>query len=156
MSNGPVNFEADRLSCLKFTNPLSFDNHNNIALSSNIDPDYNLFSDVFNCDYYIENSLNEMLAKKASYSDCVSLTHLNIRSINRNFNSLTTLLASINNKFSIIGISETWLQDSSHAADIDGYNFVHSYRSDRSGGGVGLYLTTELDYKLCNDVARIT
>jgi hypothetical protein len=71
MSNGPVNFEADRLSCLKFTNPLSFDNHNNIALSSNIDRDYNFFSDIFNCDYYIENSLNEMLAKKASYSDCI-------------------------------------------------------------------------------------
>jgi hypothetical protein len=30
---------------------------------------------------------------------------------------------------------------------------VHSYRSDRSGGGVGLYLTTELDYKLRNDFA---
>ena len=30
---------------------------------------------------------------------------------------------------------------------------MHSYRSDRSGVGVGLYLTTELDYKLRNDFA---
>jgi hypothetical protein len=40
----------------------------------------------------------------------LSLIHLNIRSLGRNFNSLTNLLVSINHTFSVIGISETWLQ----------------------------------------------
>ena len=61
-------------------------------------------------------------------------------------------MAEINAKFSVIGISETWLQDISHTVDIDGYNFVHNHRPDRTGGGVGLYLTSELVYKTRNDL----
>ena len=66
--------------------------------------------------------------------------------------SLSNMMAEINAKFSVIGISETWLQDISHTVDIDGYNFVHNHRSDRTGGGVGLYLTSELVYKTRNDL----
>ena len=62
------------------------------------------------------------------------------------------MMAEINAKFSVIGISETWLQDISHTVDKDGYNFVHNHRSDRTGGGVGLYLTSELVYKTRNDL----
>ena len=57
------------------------------------------------------------------------------------------MMAEIKAKFSVIGISEMWLQDISHTVDINGYNFVHNHRSDRTGGGVGLYKTSELVYK---------
>ena len=83
---------------------------------------------------------------------CLLLLHLNIRNLSRNIDSLTNMMAEINAKFSVIGISETWLQDVSHTVDIDGYNFVHNHRSDRTGGGVGLYLTSELVYKTRNDL----
>ena len=79
--------------------------------------------------------------------DFLSFFHSNIRSLVRNFDCLTNLLDSLNQKFSIIGISETWLNNLEHNVDIDGYNFVHNYRSDRPGGGVGLYLASELEYK---------
>ena len=82
----------------------------------------------------------------------LTLIHLNIRTLGHNFNSLTNLLVSINHKFSIIGISETWLQDSLHNVDIVGYNFVHDYHSDRSGGGIGLYLSLGLEYISRNDL----
>lgn len=72
LSNGPVNFDEDRLSCLKF-NPLLLDNHKNLDLSSDLDPDSNFFSDSFNCDYYIENSLNEMLVRTVQHSLIVYL-----------------------------------------------------------------------------------
>ena len=62
------------------------------------------------------------------------------------------MMAEINAKFSVTGISETWLQDISHTVDIDGYNFVHNHWSDRTGGGVGLYLTSGLVYKTRNDL----
>ena len=64
-----MNFDADRLSSLKF-NPLLFDNHKYLALSSDLDPDSNYFSNESSCDYYIEHSLNEMFVKKAPNSDC--------------------------------------------------------------------------------------
>jgi hypothetical protein len=35
---------------------------------------------------------------------------------------------------------------------MNGYNFVHNYRSDRLGGGVGLYLSSDLQYKFRNDL----
>ena len=151
MSNGPVNFDSDRLASLK-CNPLSLDKYTNLSLSHDINPDSNFFSDTFNCEYYTESSLNGLIHENALNTEGLSLFHINIRSIRCNFSRLTNLLSSINNKFSIIGISETWLQDSSHTVDIEGYNFVHNYRPDRSGGGVGLYLTTELEYKFRNDL----
>ena len=83
---------------------------------------------------------------------CLSFLHLNTRNLSRNIGSLTNMMAEINAKFSVIGISETWLQDISHTVDKDGYNFVHNHRFDRTGGGVGLYLTSELVYKTRNDL----
>ena len=54
--------------------------------------------------------------------------------------------------FSVIGISETWLQDSTHHVDINGYNFEHICRTDKAGGGVGLYITSVLEYKIRDDL----
>ena len=61
-------------------------------------------------------------------------------------------MSSINNKFSIIGISETWLQ-SNDSINLESYNFVHNYRRDRLGGGVGLYLDNSLNYKPRSDLS---
>ena len=151
MTNGNVNLDADRLACLKF-NPLSLDNYKNLSLSQNIDPDSNFYSDICSCDYYTEGGLSKIIQDKFAYSEDLSFLHLNIRSLGRNFDNLTNLLSLINHKFSIIGISETWLQDSVHTVDINEYNFVHNYQNDRSGGGIGLYLSLDLEYKLHNDL----
>ncbi|CAH3185640.1 unnamed protein product, partial [Porites lobata] len=80
-------------------------------------------------------------------NNCLSLLHLNIRSLHRNLDSLTTLLKNLELRFSFIGITETWLRDSSHHTDISGYNFVHTPRKDRTDGGVQvsvMFCTTEL------------
>ena len=85
-------------------------------------------------------------------TQCLSFLHLNIRNLSRNIDSLTNMMAEINAKLSVIGISEPWLQDISHTVDIDDYNFVHNHRSDRTDGGVGLYLTSELVCKTRNNL----
>jgi len=36
--------------------------------------------------------------------------------------------------------------------DIDGYNFVHKSRENRSGGGVGLYVSSNLNFKFRCDL----
>ena len=82
-----------------------------------------------------------------------SLLHLNIRSLQRNLNSLSILLTCLNIKFSLIGVSETWLNDYSHSVDIDGFNFIHKHRPNRTGGGVGLYISDNLDFKIRADLS---
>ena len=77
-----------------------------------------------------------------------SFLHLNIRSIYQNLSQLTDLLLRLEHQFHAIGISETWLKDSSHLVDIENYNFIHKHRKDRAGGEVGLYLSNDIDYKI--------
>ena len=52
----------------------------------------------------------------------------------------------------VIAISETWLSDlSADQVNIPGYNFISNHRATKSGGGTGLYLQDNLDYKICSD-----
>ena len=62
------------------------------------------------------------------------------------------LLSNVNLKFSLIGISETWLNDSLLSVDIDGYRFVHKSRENRSSGRVGLYVSSNLNFKFPCDL----
>ena len=63
-------------------------------------------------------------------------------------------MASIKNRFSVIGISEKWLRvHSDHAVDIDGYTFAHNHRPNRPGGGVGMYIDADLEFKFRDDLA---
>ena len=77
----------------------------------------------------------------------LSILHLNTRSLPGNFDKVTNLLSTLNLNFSMIGISETWLKDSFHSCDIPGYNFIHEPRRSRTGGGVGLYLNQDFQFK---------
>ena len=72
---------------------------------------------------------------------------VNIRSLQCNLDSLTSMLLHLDLKFSFIGISETWLKDISHTCDIPGYKFIHNHRIDTDGGGVGLYLAENFEFK---------
>ena len=66
---------------------------------------------------------------------------------------MTNFFANIKTKFSFsIGITETWLREKEHTVDIGGYNFVHNRRTNKAGGGVGLYLKSEFEYKIRVDL----
>ena len=153
MQNGPVRYDADRLASLSF-NPLLHNIRTNLARSFDLDPDTNL-TDLFSddCEYFIEDQFNDMLSSEDSrICDSFSLLHLNIRSLQCNASKLTDLLSNVNLKFSLIGISETWLNDSLSSVDIDGYRFVHKSRENRSSGRVGLYVSSNLNFKFRCDL----
>ena len=81
-----------------------------------------------------------------------SIIHLNARSLLKYLDQLNLMLGSLKKPFSVIGISETWLTDcTAELVNITGYNFVSNHRKSKTGGGVGIYLQNDLQYKLLNE-----
>jgi len=63
-----------------------------------------------------------------------------------------SMFAHLYTSFSVIGISETWLNDQNQDfAHLPGYNFVSNHRNGKTGGGVGLFLQNNLEYKVLKD-----
>ena len=85
----------------------------------------------------------------------LALPHLNVHSISYKFDRFPNFLGSVALKFSVIGISEIWLDDSSHSCDIIGFNFTYNDRVGRTSGGAGLYLADCLEFKHCADLVFI-
>ena len=142
--------DMDRLSHLKF-NP--FDADSNIALTSNNE---NLnYSAKINCEYYLPNDFSRLMKTANIANDNIfSMTHLNIRSLYNKLDSLKQLLNSLYLPFQIIGLTETWLNDTNDDIfKLDNYDFVNAnYRTSRNGGGVGIYITKDMNFKLRRDL----
>ena len=149
--NGPVHYDHDRLVDLAF-NPLISTIDQHLTCSDDLDPDLH-FNTNSRCDYFNEDKLNNILSKDGQSDSNFSLLHLNVRSLRNKVDYLTLLLANLKINFTIIGISETWLQNDSHDVDMIGYEFIHKNRPDRSGGGVGLYLSNNCDFKVRDDLS---
>ncbi|XP_041463802.1 uncharacterized protein LOC121414811 [Lytechinus variegatus] len=82
-----------------------------------------------------------------------SLFHMNIRSINKNFDHLNILLQELATKFSVVGLSETWLSDNSNLYSLPGYhNPIVNCRQNKTGGGVALFISSTLEYHLTPDL----
>ena len=87
------------------------------------DPDANFFLNNVSQDF-TENS--------------VSVLHLNIRSLNKNFESFAELYISLSFNFSIICFSETWSNDENLCKNslfqLESHSFLHKNRKYRRGG----------------------
>ena len=96
---------------------------------------HNNLNDNFN---NIDNSNHSNNDKQ---NEDFSILHINSRSISNNFDSLETLLHSLNkNSFCVIGISETWLNKNfPDMFNIQDYEMIHADRKEGRGGGVALY-----------------
>ena len=53
--------------------------------------------------------------------------------------------------FSAIGLSETWFRDyNCNIYNIDGYSFTWVHRSEKAGGGVGIFVREYLLGNICS------
>lgn len=121
-------------------------------LQNDLDPDNKLYADLCSCDFYSECTLNNKLIKIPNVNSTnLSLSHLNIHSLPAHTDELKNLFASIDCKFSVVGISETWLFDSYTNVDFDGYNFIQNCRHGWAEGGVGLYLDNSMAFEMRYD-----
>lgn len=142
-------FDFDPYKDLNF-NPLSVD----FSDSINIDPDIHFYSKNIplssKSEYTTEADFHARFSDK---KDHFSLIHFNARSLSQNSDSISSYLHALKHKFSIIGISETWLSDeTSSQYNIEDYNFLSCNRNDRQGGGVGLYINNQLNFTRLTDI----
>ena len=126
---------------------------------NDIDPDINYFNNtnsVYNvkcCDYYTEDSFNKKCIDSSVSNENFSLIHLNVRSTVKNLDNFENYLLSLNHKFSLIGITETWFSPSS----IDnygmlGYNMESVIRKSSRGGGVSILIKLGIQYVVREDL----
>ena len=96
------------------------------------------------------------LAKSFKDGETFSMMHLNIRSIQSNLSKLDQYMANLNTNFDIIGISETWLSDlNQNIYQLDGYNHESLVRPDRTHGGVSMFISSLIPYRVLNDICIV-
>ena len=117
--------------------------------------DSNLYtpSNFYNADT-LEHKLKELTFE---HHKGFSLLHHNIRSIPSNLSKLTSYLALLHLKPTIIGISETWLtSDNKDRYFIPEYSSVHLCRPKKRGGGVSLFIKNGINFKYRSDLEYST
>ena len=125
---------------------------------SHLDPDVNLPLQT-NFKYY---SINDFLCDN-NIKNCLSYNHFsalhcNIRSINANFDHLSTMLSQLKHEFSIIALSETKIKVQSGLTlniDLPGYRFL-SQPSLSNAGGVGFYIKENISFHIRDDLSQAT
>ena len=141
-----------------------------ILLEIDTDPDSNFFNESkfqnLDSPYYTPEEL--ITFSKEISENMFSIFHLNIRSVNKNFENLKNLLQEIKHDFKVVSLSESRLKDENANQNslyqIPNYIPIHQIRKGSSkGGGVSIYIHKTLNYKLrcdksiCNpDIEALT
>ena len=84
------------------------------------------------------------------FENSFSITHVNIRSLNKNINELHLLYDhSIKHKFDIIALSEVWNVTSVDTFPLTDYVLeVNCRQGNERGGGVGAYIHKQVNYEI--------
>ena len=125
------------------------------------DPDLNYFSHLnsnnFDSSYVLEVNVKRDIYNIKKY-DNLSLIHVNIRSMNSNFEKLHDLLLNCSNSFNIICVTETWSTNKDFKNNLNfhlpNFDFVHQQReTEKKGGGILIYLNNNIKFKLMEDLS---
>ena len=127
---------------LSLIDPLNFENNDN-SNNININFSYNRF-------YQLYNTLEE---KKVS---SFSVFHSNIRSMNKNLDSLACLLSNLDHGFDIIGLSELWEPENAKKLEktytLQGYHDFQLQRGTSQNSGCGIFVKEHLKHKVRDEL----
>ena len=129
----------------------------NILLNDSFDVDSNFFNthDFTNTTYFTRETLKAMIKENIDIS--FSVLNLNIRSLNKNFESVKNLLVEINFCFKVICITESWCSDDPHTNNryqLPNYLSIHQGRkNDKAGGGITIFIHKQLLYNIRHDLS---
>ena len=112
------------------------------------DPDLNFFSGVNECVNY------DAGRRFAQDRDNFCILHHNVRSFQRNYDELSALLDSSNLKPQVLVLSETWFTELS-VVKLQCFRDYHSYRVNRRGGGLSIYVRESLKSSLISDMCSV-
>lgn len=100
----------------------------------------NFFNDIqIDCDEYSEVKFQSTYINNTS---SFSILHINARSLNKTFTELLILLETLDYKFDVIAVSETWFNFNTNTDyfQIENYQLLHTERTCKRGGGVAVYI----------------
>lgn len=84
-----------------------FQDHKLYELENDIDPEIHFYQNInISCEYYSEDKFNSNVKMEG-----FSVIHFNSRSLYSNFSKIKDYIQQLQQKFSVIAISETWLSD---------------------------------------------
>ena len=97
------------------------------------DPDLN--TNKFDSPYVLEENVNRRLCDIKKYDD-LAVIHVNVRSMNSNFEKLHDLLLNCSNSFKIICVTETWSADNNFNSNfhLPNFYFIHQKRKTGTKG----------------------
>ena len=108
------------------------------------------FSHVY-CDYASQNNVSNIMC--TGDPNALSIFHGNIDGLNSKLDDMTEVFSGCEKLPDIIAVSETGLNDhiESEQVALNGYNFERN-DSPTNKGGVGVYVSDQLDYDVNNDL----
>ena len=127
----------------------------NIEMLKKNESELNNCEDSFNhiyCEYISQNDVPNLMNNGDPTS--ISVFHANVISLDKNLNKVEEVFSDCKTYPSIIAISETGLDDddNSEQVAIDGYHKPERADSLTNKGGVGVYVTEQLDYVIRDDL----
>ena len=128
------------------------------SILDNIDAGINHFDQLYPCvneselkQYYTADEFN-MKFPRDNGND-LSILHSNIRSLKKNGDEQSIYLETINKKFDIVCLSETWIAELPVVDDIfSSYSSFHSIRTTRHGGGCAIYIKKKFNASVITDL----
>ena len=109
---------------------------------------------LLNFDYYTDYRFSKTFSG-ISEAECLSLSvfHLNIRSLNKNYMSLLMLLENLGIRFDIIALSEIRANNLQFLHNImPGYKFHYNSPTKSDLGGSGIFVRDSLTYHVREDI----
>ena len=105
------------------------------------------------CEYYLEDRFTSKISNYFSNNSPFSVVQFNVRSLINKWDDLQQYLEELAHKFSVIGMSETWLNnDNESQIQLPGYSFVNNNRNTKTGGGVGMFISSVISFQVRNDL----
>uniref|UniRef100_A0A672HNX1 Reverse transcriptase domain-containing protein n=1 Tax=Salarias fasciatus TaxID=181472 RepID=A0A672HNX1_SALFA len=104
------------------------------------------------CEYYTEDTFNAQHID----ADTLSIIHVNSRSLYSKLAEMNEYLNNFKKNFNIIAVTETWFRDDiMKEVTLNGCELFAVNRSGKRGGGVALYVSSDLKCKPVKDITLI-
>ena len=129
-------------------------NARTLQLGANDDLDIDHASTI-NCQYYSEDQFIDGFQNNQGI---VTVLHLNMRSMHKNFDAFNALTEKFKESSTVIGVTETWFSSENdlNLFHVPGYSLVSNHRRGKRGGGVALYIPDTMNYQLRHELNVMT